>query len=65
MYHSFFWVEGEKNKRRERKHRNYSEIMIQRKTENEEMMQSLSTAKQRFLTKAATKNIFEKSRLRK
>ena len=35
---------------RERKHRNYGEILNQRKTENEEMMQSLSTAKQRLLT---------------
>ena len=47
MYHSFFFFfflfEVEKNKIRGQQHRNYSEILIQRKTENEERMQFFST----------------------
>ena len=38
-----FLVEVEKNKTRGRQHRNYSKNLIQRKTENEERMQSLSS----------------------
>ena len=38
-----FFVEVEKNKTGGRQHRNYSKNLIQRKTENEERMQSLST----------------------
>ena len=47
MYHTFFFFfflfEVEKNKIRGQQHRNYSEILIQRKTENEERMQFFST----------------------
>ena len=38
----FFSPKVEKNKMRGQQHRNYSEILIQRKTENEERMQFFS-----------------------